>query len=195
MPQKSGLDILAFKSPGAWENWLAKNHTKSKGLWLKIFKKDSGKPSITYSEALDGALCYGWIDGQKDRHDGEAWLQRFSPRRPKSVWSQVNTGHVMRLTQEGRMKPAGLREVEAAKKDGRWKKAYPAQSKATYPKDFLAEVKKNKKALAFLESLDRINRFAIIYRLHAAKKPETREKRLKQYVAMMAKGEKLYPQA
>ena len=193
MPLKSGLNSLPFKSPEAWEKWLAKNHASSKGVWLKIFKKDSGKPTVTYAEALDGALCYGWIDGQKDRHDEEAWLQRFSPRRPQSPWSKINTGHVKRLMKEGRMKPAGLKQVEAAQKDGRWKKAAPSPSAAAYPADFLKEVGKNRKAKAFLETLDRANRFAIIYRLHGAKKRETREKRLKQFVEMMAKGEKLHP--
>ena len=193
MPPKDSLPILSFKSPDLWEKWLAKNHASSKGVWLKIFKKDSGKPTVTYAQALDGALCYGWIDDQKDRYDEEAWLQRFSPRRPQSPWSKINTGHVKRLMKEGRMKPAGLTQVEAAKKDGRWEKAAPSPSAATYPADFLKEVAKNKKAKAFLETLDRTNRYAIIYRLHGAKKPETREKRLKQFVEMMAKGEKLHP--
>jgi uncharacterized protein YdeI (YjbR/CyaY-like superfamily) len=193
MPQKSDLPILSFKSPEAWEKWLSKSHVISKGVWIKIYKKDSGKPTVTYTEALDVALCYGWIDGQKDRHGGEAWLQRFTPRRPKSAWSKTNTGHAKRLIQEGRMKPAGHRQIEVAKKDGRWEKAYPAQGTAAYPEDFLREVNKNKKAKAFLKTLDSANRYAIIYRLHAAKKPETREKRLKQYVAMMAKGQKLHP--
>lgn len=193
MTTKSDLPILPFKTPEAWEMWLAKNHASSKGLWLKIFKKDSSKPSVTYAQALDVALCYGWIDGQKDRHDEEAWLQRFSPRRPQSPWSKINTGHVKRLVKEGRMKPAGLKQVEAAKKDGRWEKAAPSPSAATYPADFLEEVNKNKKAKAFLETLDRTNRFSIIYRLHSAKKPETREKRLRQFVEMLAKGQKLHP--
>lgn len=193
MPTKSDLPILPFKTPDDWEKWLSRNHATSKGLWLKIFKKDSGKPTITYAQALDVALCYGWIDGQKDRHDGEAWLQRFSPRRPQSPWSKINTGHAERLMKANRMKPAGLKEVEAAKKDGRWKKAYHSQSTATYPEDFLREVNKSKKAKAFLETLNSANRYAIIYRLHSAKKPETREKRLRLFVEMLAKGQKLHP--
>lgn len=193
MAKKSSLDVLPFKSPADWEKWLSKNHSSSKGVWLKIYKKGSGKPTVTYAGALDGALCYGWIDGQKDRHDDEAWLQRFSPRRPNSVWSKINTGHAERLIKAGRMKPAGLKEVETAKKDGRWKSAYHSQSTATYPADFLKEINKNKKAKAFLETLDRTNRFAIIYRLHNAKKTETREKRLKQFVAMLGRGEVLHP--
>ena len=193
MPQKSSLDILAFKSPQAWEKWLAKNHTSSKGLWLKIYKKGSGKPTVTYAQALDGALCYGWIDGQKNGHDAKAWLQKFTPRRARSPWSKINTGHAERLIKTRRMKPAGLREVEAARKDGRWKSAYHSQSTSTYPADFLREVDKNKKAKAFLETLNSANRYAIIYRLRTAKKAETREKRLKQFVAMLANGEVLHP--
>ncbi len=193
MLHKSGLEILSFKTPKDWEKWLSKNHGSSKGLWLKIFKKDSGQSSVTYAEALDGALCYGWIDGQKDRFDDSAWLQRFSPRRPQSPWSKINTGHVKRLMKEGRMKPAGLKQVEAAKKDGRWGKAAPSPSAAEYPADFLKEVGKDKKAKAFLETLDRTNRYSIIYRLHGAKKPETRQKRLRQFVEILSKGQKLHP--
>ncbi|HJT23419.1 MAG TPA: YdeI/OmpD-associated family protein [bacterium] len=193
MSTKSNLPILSFKAPEAWEKWLSKNHASSKGIWLKIFKKDSGKPTVTYAEALDGALCYGWIDGQKNGHDAESWLQKFTPRRPRSPWSKINTGHAERLMKEGRMKPAGLREVEAAKKDGRWKSAYHSQSTATYPADFLREVDKNKKAKAFLAALNSANRYAIIYRLRTAKKPETRQKRLRLFVEMLAKGQKLHP--
>lgn len=194
MVSKSPLPILSFKSPEDWEKWLGKNHASSKGVWLKIFKKDSGKPTVTYAEALDGALSYGWIDGQKDSHDGEAWLQKFTPRRPKSNWSKVNTGHVERLMKAGRMKPAGLKEVEAAKKDGRWESAYHSQSAATYPGDFLREVGKNKKAKAFLQTLNGANRYAIIYRLKTAKKPGTRERRMKQFVEMLTQGKTLHPQ-
>lgn len=193
MPQKSGLEILAFKSPVDWEKWLAKNHAASKGLWLKIHKKGSGKSTVSYPQALEGALCYGWIDGQKNGHDAESWLQKFTPRRPRSPWSKINTGHAERLIKAGKMKPAGLREVESAKKDGRWKSAYHSQSTATYPADFLKEVGKDKKAKAFLETLNSANRYAIIYRLRTAKKAETREKRMKQFVAMLAKGELLHP--
>lgn len=182
------LLVLSFKTPKEWEKWLQKNHSRSNGVWLKVFKKDSGTATITYAEALDLALCYGWIDGQKKLHDEKAWLQKFTHRRPKSVWSKTNVGHVERLIKAGRMKPAGLQEVEAAKKDGRWKKAYEPQSMATLPEDFLREVSKNKKANDFLKTLNRANVYAIIYRLGSAKKPETREKRMKQFVDMLAKG-------
>ena len=193
MEKKKGLEILPFKSPQEWEKWLAKNHDSSQGIWIKYFKKASGTPSITYAQALEGALCYGWIDGQGYKYDGKAWLQKFTPRRRKSGWSKNNTGHAERLIQAGRMKPAGLSQIEAARKDGRWAKAYHPQSIATLPEDFLKEVNKNKKAKAFLATLNRVNVYAIIYRLHSAKKPATREKRFKQFLAMLAKGEKLHP--
>jgi uncharacterized protein YdeI (YjbR/CyaY-like superfamily) len=193
MEKKKDLEILPFKSPQEWEKWLTKNHASSQGIWIKYFKKTSGTASITYAEALDGALCYGWIDGQGDKYDEKAWLQKFTPRRPRSGWSKNNTAHAERLIQAGRMKPAGLSQIEAAQKDGRWAKAYHPQSTATLPEDFLREVNKNKKAKAFLATLNRVNVYAIIYRLHNAKKPGTREKRFKQYLAMLAKGEKLHP--
>ncbi len=193
MEKLKGLAILPFKSLREWENWLAQNHSASPGIWLKIFKKDSGAGSVTYAEALEGALCYGWIDGQKDRYDEKVWLQKFTSRGPKSGWSKNNTVHAERLIKAGRMKPAGRRQIKAAKKDGRWAKAYHPPSTATLPEDFLKEVNKNKKAKAFLESLNRVNVYAIIYRLQTAKKPETREKRFKQFLAMLAKGEKLHP--
>ncbi|HTC20577.1 MAG TPA: YdeI/OmpD-associated family protein [bacterium] len=193
MEKRKGLEILPFKSPQEWEKWLAKNHDSSQGIWIKYFKKASGTPSITYAQALEGALCYGWIDGQGDKYDGKAWVQKFTPRRPQSGWSKNNTAHAERLIKARRMKPAGLSQIEAAKKDGRWAKAYHPQSTATLPEDFLKEVNKNKKARAFLATLNRVNVYAIIYRLHSAKKPATREKRFKQFLAMLAKGEKLHP--
>ncbi len=193
MEKRKGLEILPFKSPREWEKWLAKNHASSQGIWIKYFKKSSGVPSVTYAQALDGALCYGWIDGQGAPYDEKSWLQKFTPRRPKSGWSKNNTGHAERLIKAGRMKPAGLLQIEAAKKDGRWDKAYHPQSTATLPEDFLKEVNKNRKAKAFLATLNRVNVYAIIYRLHSAKKPETRDKRFKQFLAMLAKGEKLHP--
>jgi uncharacterized protein YdeI (YjbR/CyaY-like superfamily) len=186
------LPIIAFETPGEWENWLKKHHDSSSGLWVRLFKKKSGKASITYAEALDGALCYGWIDSQKQSDDADAWLQRFSPRKAKSLWSAINTGHVERLIKEGRMTPAGLVHVEAAKKDGRWKKAYASQGTMEVPADFLRELKKDKKALAFFGTLNKVNRYAIAFRLHNAKKPETREKRMKTFLEMMKKGEKFY---
>jgi uncharacterized protein YdeI (YjbR/CyaY-like superfamily) len=187
------LSVISFKSTREWEKWLAQNGTTSTGIWLKLFKKDSGQTSITYAEALDSALCYGWIDGLKNKFDEKAWIQKFTPRRRKSGWSKKNTEHAERLIKAGRMKPSGLKEVNAAKADGRWEKAYHPQSTAAFPADFLKEVSKNKKAKAFLLTLNSANRYAIIYRLQTAKRPETREKRLTQFVVMLAKGEKFHP--
>jgi uncharacterized protein YdeI (YjbR/CyaY-like superfamily) len=187
------LKIVSFKSAHEWERWLAKNHAASQGIWLKIYKKDSQTLSVNYPDALDGALCYGWIDGQKAAFDDKAWLQKIGPRRLKSVWSRINVGHAERLIKAGRMKPAGLEKIESAKKDGRWSKAYHPQSTATLPVDFLREVNKNGKAKVFLKTLNRVNVYAIIYRLQTAKKPETRQKRISQFVEMLSKGEKLHP--
>lgn len=185
------LPTLSFKTAGSFTTWLEKHHDKSTGLWLKIFKKDSGVKTITYAEALDVALCYGWIDGQKQSFDEQAWLQKFSPRTAKSIWSKVNIGHVERLTQSGSMKPAGLQAVEKAKADGRWENAYDPPSTMTIPEDFLVELRKNKKAEAFFKSLNKTNRFAIGFRLQTAKKQATREKRMKDIIDKLAKGEKL----
>ena len=192
MTKLTTLPIIEFKTAKTFETWLSKNHEDSSGLWLKIFKKDSGKKTISYAEALDVALCYGWIDGQKKSYDEEAWLQKFCPRRAKSIWSKINTGHVERLIQEGRMKPAGLKAVEQAKADGNWEKAYDSPSKATLPEDFLKQLSKNKKAEAFFKSLNKTNLFSIAFRLQTAKKQETREKRMKEIIEMLAKGEKFH---
>ncbi len=156
---------------------------------MRIFKKDSGESTITYNEALDEALCFGWIDGQKQRHDEVSWRQRFTPRRPTSGWSKLNTQHAERLIQARRMKAAGRAQVDAAKKDGRWAAAYDSPSKATVPQDFLAALRKNKKAHAFFESLNKANRYAIAYRLQTAKKPETKQRRMEMILAMLARGE------
>lgn len=183
------LAIRAFASPKSWETWLDRNHAKSPGLWLQIYKKGSGQRSVTYAEALDVALCYGWIDSQKRPKDADSWLQRFGPRRPRGGWSRINTRHAERLIAAGRMKPAGLAEVEAARRDGRWQRAYDSPSAASVPPDFLKELAKNKKAQSFFEGLNRANVYAIAYRLQTAKKPETREKRMQAILAMLARGE------
>jgi uncharacterized protein YdeI (YjbR/CyaY-like superfamily) len=189
---KTEAPTLAFASPKAWEAWLARNHAKSTGIWLRIFKKGSGQRSVTYAEALDGALCYGWIDSQKRPGDDASWLQRFGPRRPRGGWSRINTRHVERLIAAGRMKAAGLEEVEAARQDGRWQRAYDSPSAATVPADFLKELAKDRKAQAFFEGLSRANVYAIAYRLQTAKKPETREKRMRAILAMLARGESFH---
>ena len=185
-------DILSLKSAKDWQAWLRLNHSTSSEVWLHLQKKSSLKKSPTYPEALDIALCYGWIDGQKNSHDENSWLQRFTPRRPRSAWSKKNTEHAERLIQAGKMKPAGLAEIEAAKNDGRWKAAYDSPSNATVPEDFLKALKKNKKAEAFFKSLNKTNVYSIAYRLQTAKTAETREKRMTLILEMLAKGEKFH---
>jgi uncharacterized protein YdeI (YjbR/CyaY-like superfamily) len=186
------LKTISFPKASDFNKWLEKNHARSKGIWLRIFKKGSGKKSVDHASALDEALCYGWIDGQADKYDDESWLQKFTPRRSKSGWSKNNTLHAERLIKAGKMKPAGLKEVEEAKKDGRWQKAYEPQHSATLPNDFKMALDKNKKAKAFYETLNKANVYAIIYRLHSAKKPETRENRFKKFMEMLEKGEKFH---
>ncbi len=193
MTVKPELPILPFASREAWEAWLEDEHATSEGLWLKIAKKGSGIESVTFVEALDAALCYGWIDSQRNGLDGRFYLQRFTPRKPRSKWSQVNREKVARLIEAGRMKPAGLREVERAKADGRWNAAYEPQSTATVPDDLRLELEKNEEAREFFQTLDSTNRYAILHRIQDAKKPETRARRIAKYVAMLANREKLYP--
>jgi len=190
---KPDLPIKPFASREAWEAWLEKKHATSDGLWLKIAKKGSGIESLTFAEALDVALCYGWIDSQADKFDGDFWLQRFTPRKSRSKWSQVNREKVARLIEAGRMKPAGLREVERAKADGRWDAAYEPPSAATVPDDLRRELERDEGAREFFETLDSTNRYAILYRIQDAKKPETRARRIAKYVAMLAEGKKIYP--
>jgi uncharacterized protein YdeI (YjbR/CyaY-like superfamily) len=189
---KIDLPIISFKSLKEWASWLARNHAASTGIWLRLFKKDSGVVSVTYAGALDEALCYGWIDGQLDKYDEKSWLRKFTPRRPKSVWSRKNVEHVKQLTAAGKMKPAGLKEVEAAKKDGRWKRAYDSPSAMQVPEDFLKALAKHQKAKAFFETLNKANTYAIAWRLQTAKKPETRAKRMQAILEMLARGEKFH---
>lgn len=189
---KKDPPIKAFKSAEALETWLAANHIKSDGIWLQIFKKDSAIKTVTYDEALDVALCYGWIDGQKNKHDENSWLQKFTPRRSKSVWSKRNKEHIARLIKAGKMKSAGLKEVERAKADGRWEQAYDSPSNMKVPGDFLKALAKNKKSEAFFKTLNKANTYAIAWRLQTAKKPETRERRMKALLEMIAKGQKLH---
>ncbi len=192
MPRELDLPIKEFKTQTAWEKWLAKNHANSKGVWMRFYKKASGIKSMNYDQALDGALCYGWIDGQTNKYDDVSWVQRFTPRRSRSLWSKRNIGHVERLTEAGKMHPAGQKEIDAAKADGRWQFAYDSHSTMAIPEDFLKELKKNKKAKAFFDTLNKNNLFSIGYRLQTAKRPETREKRMKQILEMMEKGEKFH---
>lgn len=191
MPNSTELPILPFETKKKFADWLAKNHDKSSGLWLKIAKKATGISTVTYAEALDVALCYGWIDGQKNSFDEQYFLQKFTPRRPKSIWSRINVGHVERLIASGEMKPSGLRAVEAAKQDGRWEAAYSSQKAIEVPADFQSALDKNKKAKVFFEGLTSSRRYAFLFRIETAKKAETRQKRIQQFVEMLAKGETL----
>ncbi len=193
MPSKQQLPIIPFASRAAWEQWLADQHAVSRGLWLKIAKKDSGIDSVSYAEALEAALCYGWIDGQKGAFDQHYWLQRFTPRLPRSKWSKVNCDKVTQLIEQGRLQPAGLREVQRAKADGRWDAAYDAQSRATVPDDLQRELDQNDAARAFFATLNSVNRYAILYRIQDAKKPETRARRIATFVAMLNEGKTIYP--
>jgi uncharacterized protein YdeI (YjbR/CyaY-like superfamily) len=186
------LKTITFKSAEAIRTWLGKNHATCDGIWLRIFKKDSGKATVTYAEALDQALCYGWIDGLKKSFDELSWIQRFTPRRSRSQWSHLNTQHVARLTQAGLLMPAGIAAVEAAKADGRWQAAYSAQRNAAPPEDFLRALSRHKKAEAFFKTLSRANIFAIVYRLHTAKKPETRARQMEAILEMLKRGEKFH---
>jgi uncharacterized protein YdeI (YjbR/CyaY-like superfamily) len=190
---KPELPILPFASREAWEAWLEEEHATSEGLWLKLAKKGSGIETVTFVEALDAALCYGWIDSQRAGFDGRFYLQRFTPRKPRSKWSQVNREKVAKLIEVGRMKPAGLREIERAKADGRWDAAYEPPSAATVPDDLRLELEKNERAREFFETLNSTNRYAILHRIQDAKKPETRARRIAKYVEMLAEGKKLYP--
>ncbi len=182
-------EILSFNTPSAFRIWLKQNHLSSDGIWLRISKKGAEAQSITYAEALDEALCFGWIDGQKKPFDKFSWLQRFTPRRAKSNWSRVNTQHVERLIAEGKMDAAGHAAIESAKADGRWAAAYDSFSNATFPDDFLVELQKNERAEAFFRTLSKANLYAISYRLQTAKKPETRQKRMEMILGMLDRGE------
>jgi uncharacterized protein YdeI (YjbR/CyaY-like superfamily) len=186
--------VYPFSSRKAWAAWLAKQHTKATGVWLKIAKKESGIASVTHPEALDIAICYGWIDALRRSLDDQYFLQRFTPRTPRSKWSKINCAKAEALIQSGEMKPAGLREVERAKADGRWERAYAGFRASTVPDDLEQALAKNKKARAFFPTLSSQNRYAILYRLQDAKKPETRARRLEKFVAMLAEGKTIYPQ-
>jgi uncharacterized protein YdeI (YjbR/CyaY-like superfamily) len=192
MPADS-LPVVSFEDTDAWDAWLTAHAAGSPGLWLKIAKKGSAGRSISYSDALDVALCHGWIDGQKGRLDDEYWLQRFTPRKPGSKWSKINTERAAALIESGRMRPAGLREVERAQGDGRWEQAYESQSRVTVPEDLARALAANQRARAFFATLDSTNRYAILYRIGTAKRPETRAKRIDAFVAMLSEHKKIYP--
>lgn len=187
------LPVKAFPSLAAWETWLKAQSPTSKGLWLKLAKKSARTASVSRQGAIDGALCHGWIDGQLDKFDADWWLVRFTPRKPNSKWSEKNRDRALVLVKDGRMSPAGLRAIEQAKVDGRWAAAYAPQSSATVPDDLDAALAKNNKAKSFFATLDSTNRYAILHRVHTAKKAETRARRIETFVAMLGRGETIYP--
>jgi len=187
------LPILPFASREAWESWLEEHHDSSAGVWLKIAKKATGIETVTHAEALEEALCFGWIDGQRNSFDDEWFLQRFTPRRPRSRWSQINRDKADELIARGAMRPAGLREVKRAKADGRWDAAYASQSKIEVPPDLQQALEDSPAAKEFFGTLNSTNRYAVLYRIHDAKRPETRARRIEKFAAMLARGEKLHP--
>jgi uncharacterized protein YdeI (YjbR/CyaY-like superfamily) len=189
---QSELPFKLFKEKKDWATWLDNHHAKSPGLWLRISKKTADIKSITYPEALEIALCYGWIDGQKKSYDESTWLQKFTPRGPRSIWSAINRKKAGELIRNGQMTQAGLKAIERAKENGQWDAAYASQSNITLPEDFQAELEKNAKAKAFFTTLNSANRYAILFRLQTARKPETRAKRLRQFIAMLEKNEKFH---
>jgi uncharacterized protein YdeI (YjbR/CyaY-like superfamily) len=191
-PMADELPIHLFETPAELERWLEKNHGDSEGILLKIAKKGSGACSVTYAEALEVALCFGWIDSQKRALDDTYFLQRFTPRRPRGRWSRINREKAEALIEAGDMRPAGLAEVEAARADGRWEAAYEGQRDAKVPPDLQRELDANSAAAANFAELDSANRYAILYRLDEAKRPETRERRLRKFVAMLERGERLH---
>jgi len=186
------IPVRAFKNAAAWESWLAKNHTATDGLWMRIAKKASGKESITYPEALEIALCYGWIDGLKRPESETSWLQRFVPRRRRSMWSKINREKALDLIAGGKMKPAGLQEVERAKQDGRWDAAYDSPKNAPVHPDFQKALNENPRASEFFRTISKVNRYAIIWRLHTARKAETRERLTRTFIEMLEKGKTLH---
>jgi uncharacterized protein YdeI (YjbR/CyaY-like superfamily) len=186
------LPIIRFGTRADFEAWLEENHAASEGLWLKIAKKGAPESSVTYAEALELALCFGWIDSQKRAVDETHFLQRFTPRRPRGRWSRINRDKAEALIKAGAMRPAGLAEVEAARADGRWEAAYEGQATAKIPDDLRRELDAHPTARKFFEGLDSTNRYAIVYRLSDAKRSETRERRLRKFVAMLERGEKIH---
>lgn len=187
--------VLPFASAEAWEAWLAAQGESADGVWIKMAKKATGIPTVTHVEAIDVALCYGWIDGQRRSLDAEWFLQRFTPRRARSTWSKVNREKVAQLIAAGRMQPAGLREIERAKADGRWDAAYDPPSRITVPEDLQAALDADEAAKAAFAGLDGQNRYAILHRVQQAKRPETRARRIETFVAMLARGEAPYPRS
>jgi uncharacterized protein YdeI (YjbR/CyaY-like superfamily) len=192
---RDDLPVLGFTDQTAWQSWLAEHHADAPGAWLKIAKKGSAGTSVSYAEALEVAICYGWIDGQKGRLDDDYWLQRFTPRKSSSRWSKINVDQAAGLIEAGRMQPAGQREVERAQADGRWDAAYSGSRTMAVPDDLERELATNDEARAFFATLSSVNRYAILYRIGDAKRPETRARRIAKYVAMLTAHETIHPQS
>ena len=192
MTKATDLPVKSFASQAAFEKWLGEYHARSRGLWLRFFKKNTTKKSISHAEALDVALAYGWIDGQLKKYDELSYLHKFTPRGKGSVWSKVNREHVDRLTKAGKMRPAGLAAVAAAKRSGQWDKAYDSASAMEMPADFLKALAGNKKAKAFFDTLNKANRYAIAWRLQTAQRPETRQKRMDAIIGMLSRNQKFH---
>ncbi len=187
------LPIVDAGSQSAWTKWLKENHAKSAGVWLRLAKKGSGLKSVTYDEAIESALCFGWIDGQKKGYDEASWLQRMTPRGPRSIWSKINRDKAEVLIANGRMKPAGLEAIERAREGGQWDAAYDSQKSSTVPPDLQAELDMSKEARDFFATLNSVNRYAILHRIQTATKPETRAKRIQKFVEMLKRKEKIHP--
>jgi uncharacterized protein YdeI (YjbR/CyaY-like superfamily) len=192
MTPHSDLPVLTFETPAAWRDWLAQHHAESGAVWLRLFKKGSGPVGFTYADALDEALCYGWIDSTKGKYDEASYVQRFGPRKARSLWSKVNREHVARLIAEGRMTPAGQAHIDAAKANGQWEAAYDAFSRATVPDDFQSALDAHPAAAAFFATLNKTNRYAYLFRIQTVKKAETRLKRIDWAIEKLSKGEKLH---
>lgn len=189
---QTDFPIITFRKTEEFESWLSSHHSESDGVWLRIFKKGAEEKGISRNEALDEALCYGWIDGQAKKMDDQSYLQKFTPRRPGSLWSKRNTEHIKRLTDLGKMKPAGVREVDKAKADSRWEQAYDPPSEMEIPDDFMQKLSTIPEAKSFFESLNKTNKYAITWRLQTARKPETRQRRMKKILDMLLRKEKFH---
>lgn len=190
--QRGGLPLLAFRDGESFEDWLARQPADAAGAWLKLPKKSAGAPGLTKAEAIDAALCHGWIDGQLDRYDDQYWLVRFTPRKPRSKWSQVNKRRASELLAEGRMRKSGIAQIEAAKADGRWAAAYAPASSAEVPADLQDALDANPRAAKFFATLKGANRYAILYRIGSVKRPETRARKIADYIAMLERGETIH---
>ncbi len=186
------LNVVLFNNQKSWETWLASHCESSPGLWLRLAKKSSDIQSVTYQEALDIALCYGWIDGQKKSYDDESWLQKFTPRGTRSIWSKINRSKALKLIEEGRMTPSGLASIERAKQNGQWEAAYDSHRTAAIPEDFESALGSSPKAKTFFATISSQNRYAILFRIQTAKKAETRKRRIEQFIDMLEKGKTLH---